>query len=133
MSLGIENMRSQPCQQFNIRDTIHAESATTTTRVPGHNPLLFSTRRNISVPNILRSCFIHRKKPEEDAELGSCLEPVGSACPLKQSYQLSEQPSVHTFAWSDKEPGSGSMVSLNITRKPVACGVQVQTCLSRKS
>ncbi|KAG5985026.1 hypothetical protein E4U55_001962 [Claviceps digitariae] len=133
MSLGIESTHNQSCQQINSHDTVHAEHTTTTTRIPGHNPLLFSTRRNISVPSFLRNVFARRQKAEADAEHGACLEPVRSVHPLKQSYHLSEEPSVHTTVWSDEEQKPGSVAISNITRKAVGGGVQVQTCLSRES
>ncbi|QPH01546.1 hypothetical protein C2857_005749 [Epichloe festucae Fl1] len=133
MSFRIDSTHGQPSQHLGVHDTIHAES-TTTTRFPGHNPLLFSTRRNISVPHFLRNCFVRKKKPGHDPEIGPCLGPVQPACPLGQSYQISGRPSVQTVVWSGEgQEGSGSVGCSGIARKPVACGVQVQTCLSRET
>ncbi|KAG6018047.1 hypothetical protein E4U43_007771 [Claviceps pusilla] len=133
MSLGIESTHNQSCQQLNSRDTLQVEPANTTTRFPGHNPLPFSTRRNISAPRFLRNFFARRQKAEVDAEHGSCLGTVRSSCPLKQSYQLSEEPSVQTIVWSDEEQKPDLVAISNITTKPMAGGVQIQTCLSRES
>ncbi|KAG6001775.1 hypothetical protein E4U21_003820 [Claviceps maximensis] len=132
MSLGIDDTRNGSCPQLNSQDTLHAES-TTTTKIPGQSSLIFSTRRNISVPRFLQNYFTRRHKAEKDAELGSCLEPVRSGCALKQSYQLSEEPSVQTIVWSEEEKKSVSGDVSTIARKPAAGSVQVQTCLSRES
>ncbi|KAG6288298.1 hypothetical protein E4U46_003384 [Claviceps purpurea] len=134
--LGMQNMKSHSSPNFGGHDTVYAEpisitTMTTTTRMPGHNPLLFSTRHSLSIPSFMRNCFARSKISAKDAEHGTCSDPDRSFCALKQPHQLPGQPSVHTNVWSE-DPEPSSLGSSNYTANSMARGVQVQTSLSRE-
>ncbi|KAG6115499.1 hypothetical protein E4U14_000835 [Claviceps sp. LM454 group G7] len=138
--LGMQNMKSHSSPNFSSHDTVHAETIPTTTtetmmttRMPGHNPLLFSTRHNLSIPSFMRNCFARSKIPAKDAEHGTCSDPDRSFCVLEQPHQLSGsgQPSVHTNVWSE-DPEPSSLGSSKYMANSVARGVQVKTSLSRE-